>query len=297
MPLTVWMCSDQDNSRNSNGNSDKQAAATADAANAQREVGKVRGAGRGELCPQHRGAVGYQLARHLISSCTSEGDVVAEAFTTSEATLVAAAQSSRPGVALVPHFPLARHIGTRLRAALTKEQLDCAAMRSCRPDQMHRGLADVAGRVGLVVAAPPPYEIGGRVPKGAGSQSCPACRADLWMLTAQQLTAFLVGAWKILRPGGTLAIITTARHEAGRLVDPAPRLIQQASAMGFRYVQHIIALRIPVEGGALVVQAAANELAELRDIRSRTLPPPARVHADVLLLAKPRTRERQDGEA
>ncbi|MFI0487077.1 hypothetical protein [Actinomadura sp. 9N215] len=134
-----------------------------------------------------------------------------------------------------------------------------------------------------------------------GCPACRACRADLWMLGAEQLALFLAAAWKVLRPGGVLAIITTARHQAGRLVDPAPRIIRQAQAqgLGFRYVQHVIALRVPIDGDALVIQAGPADLAELRDTRSRALPPPVSVHADVCLFTKPQPerRDRQDGDA
>ncbi|MBO2451622.1 hypothetical protein J4573_31345 [Actinomadura barringtoniae] len=292
LPLTVWLCSDTETGHRQDTATDQTGAPTELNTNS-----KNRAATKADLCAHHRGAVGRELARHLISSCTREGDVVAEAFTSSDATLVAAASAGRRGVALVPHFPLAQHIGTRLRAALTKDQLATVAMRPCRPDQMNRGLADQAGRVGLIVAAPPPYEVSGRVPKLAGSRTCPACRADLRMLTEQQLGAFLVSAWQVLRPGGHLAVITTARHEGNRLVDPAPRIVRQASLLGFRYVQHVIALRVPIEGDALVVQASPTEIAELRDTQSQALPPAVSVHADVCLFTKPRRTQPKGGEA
>ncbi|MFC9973890.1 hypothetical protein ACFVH6_23625 [Spirillospora sp. NPDC127200] len=230
--------------------------------------------------------MGGQLARHLIETCTEPGELVAEAFTASETTLVTAAGAGRRGVALVPHFPLAQHIGARLRAVLPADRLTGVQMRSCRPDQMARGLADHLGEVGLIVAAPPAYETGGRVSKRGGSRGCPACRSDLWMLTSQQMNAFLFAAWRVLRPGGTLALITTARHHGGRLVDPAPLFIRHASALGLRYLQHVIALRVPIEGDALAVQAGPADLAHLRDTRSRALPPVVSVHADVCLFTK-----------
>jgi hypothetical protein len=271
VPLTVWLCSD--------------AATDAPSHSKKRTTGA-------DLCPHHRGAVGRELARHLIGSCTTEGDVVAEAFAANDATLVTAAQTGRRAVALVPHFPLAKHIGARLRATLPENTLRAVAMRPCRPHQMLHGLADLRGDIGLVIAAPPPYEAGGRTSRQAG-QACPVCRSDLWMLSTQQLAAFLAAAWQVLRPGGHLAIITTARHEDGRLIDPAPRIIQQASTLGFRYVQHVIALRVPVEGDCLMVQATPTELAQLRDVRSRALPPVVTVHADVCLFTRPDTRARR----
>ena len=278
VPLTVWLCSDT---------TDLARSDTGDQISAGAGRGREQAAAVARICLPHRQAVGRELARHLIGTCTREGDVVAEGFTTSEATLVAAADLDRRGIALVPHFPLAQHIGARLRENLTQDQLTRVQMRPTRPDQMARGLADHLGDVALVVAAPPPYETGGHRSRGGG-RGCPACRADLWMLSSEQLGLFLASAWKALRPGGVLAITTTARHQDGRLIDPAPRIIRQAQGLGFRYAQHVIALRVPIEDDALVVQAGPTDLAQLRDTRSRALPPPASVHADVTLFAKPR---------
>ncbi|TDB90508.1 hypothetical protein [Actinomadura sp. 7K534] len=279
VPLTVWLCSD----------STKLTTDTTTSKGAQ-ATGSAAG-----LCLRHRQAVGRELARHLIGTCTSEGDLVAEGFASSEATLVGAAGLDRRGIALVPHFPLAQHIGTRLRATLPVAQLARVEMRPARPDQMARGLADHLGEVALVIAAPPSYEIGGNPPRRSGERGCPACRADLWMLGSEQLGLFLASAWKVLRPGGVLAIITTARHQAGRLVDPAPRIIRQAQGLGFGYVQHVIALRVPIDGDALVVQAGPADLAQLRGTGCHVLPPSVSVHADVCLFTKPRIRQENGG--
>ncbi|TMQ85700.1 hypothetical protein ETD83_40555 [Actinomadura soli] len=283
VPLTVWLCSDPHNDEPT-----------------PQPASQPRRPGSGStICLQHRQSIGRELARHLISTCTGEGGLVVEGFTTSEAALVAAAELDRRAVALVPHFPLARHIGTRLRATLDQRRLTRVQMRPVRPDQMARGLADDLGQVSLVIGAPPPYETGGHNPKRGSQTGCPACRADLWMLSSEQLGLFLAAAWKVLRPGGVLAITTTARQQAGRLIDPAPRIIRQAQGLGFRYAQHIIALRVPIDGDALVVQAGPADLAELRDTRSGVLPPPVSVHADVTLLSKPPREpgDRQEGDA
>ncbi|MFI0410621.1 hypothetical protein [Actinomadura sp. 3N508] len=282
VPLTVWLCSDTTDSLPPR---TRHHGAAGCAHDADPAVVTPK-----QICLAHRQTVGHQLARHLIGTCTREGELVAEGFTTSEATLTAAAGLNRRGIALVPYFPLAQHIGTRLRATLTQEQLARVQMRPTRPDQMARGLADHLGEVALLIAAPPAYETGGRTPRRGGDHGCPACRADLWMLSSEQLGLFLAAAWKVLRPGGVLAIITTARYQAGRLIDPAPRIIRQAQGLGFRYAQHIIALRVPIDGDALVVQAGPADLAELRDTRSGALSPPVSVHADVCLFTKPRGR-------
>ncbi|RSN56672.1 hypothetical protein [Actinomadura sp. WAC 06369] len=266
LPLTVWLCSD-----------------TTTIDEDVRHSGLLSG-----LCPQHRPGVGRELARHLITTCTREGDLVAEAFTTGEAMLASAARLGRRGVALVPHFPLAQHIGARLRTTLTEPQQNRVQMRPCRPDQMARALTDHLGEVALVIAAPGPDEAGGHGLQGGAERDCAGCQARMRAPATEQFGLFLAGAWRVLRPGGVLAITTTARHHGRRFVDPSPRLIRQTRSAGFSYAQHVIALRVPVDGDALVVQAGPADLAQLRDDRARALPPAVTVHADVCLFVKPR---------
>ncbi len=273
--MTVWLCSDSDTE-----DSGLERHATTGAPAAPDPKSRI--------CSRHWQAVGRELARHLITSCTVEEEVVVDAFATGEAVSATAAALGRRAVAPVPHFPLAQHLSAWLRTNLDHQQRARVALRPCRPDQMARGLADHLGRVALVIAAPPPYEVGGRLLSQRPTPACPACQAHPWMLEHHQLGAFLAAAWQVLRPGGYLALVTNARRQDnGRLLDPAPALIRQASVLGFRYLQHVIALRVPIEGDTLVIQAHPTNFAELQDARSGALPPVVSVHADVCLLVKP----------
>ncbi|GAA4224212.1 hypothetical protein GCM10022254_03190 [Actinomadura meridiana] len=277
LPLTVWLCPDDTTS--------PPARPTV-----QPRQTPDRRAALTKICDRHRTSINTTLARHIISATTGEGDVITEAFTTNHAILSAAAQLDRRALACVPHPPMAQYIGAQLRATLPQEFLGRVQMRPCRADQMHRGVADHLGRVSLVIAAPPiPRAASARTgPRTASAPGgCPACLSDVLANTAFQTRSFLPAAYRILRPGGHLAVVTTARHLNGRLVDPAPEIIRQARAAGFRYSQHVIAVRVPVEGDTLLVQASPVSIGQLRDVRSRALPPAARVHADVCLLTRP----------
>ncbi|MEV4808028.1 hypothetical protein AB0K18_49275 [Nonomuraea sp. NPDC049421] len=100
------------------------------------------------------------------------------------------------------------------------------------------------------------------------------------------LDRFLADARHVLAPDGHLAVITTARYEHGRLVDQAPGIIQRAARAGLTYLQHVIALRVPIKGDVLVVQPDPAVLAQLRQVQSAELPPVVSVHADVCLFAR-----------
>jgi hypothetical protein len=84
---------------------------------------------------------------------------------------------------------------------------------------------------------------------------------------------------RVLRPGGILAVLTSA-PAPGTAAGDAAAVIAAARAAGLVHAQHVIALRVPVAGGQLAA-------------RPGTVPPPgavcARVHADVLVLSKPGT--------
>jgi hypothetical protein len=80
---------------------------------------------------------------------------------------------------------------------------------------------------------------------------------------------------RALRPGGILVVLNAPASAPG--VGSAAALAA-ARAAGLVYVQHVIALRVPLAGGQLIPPAGAA-------------PPPgavcARVHSDVLVLSKP----------
>lgn len=262
MPLSVWLCSDT----------------TSDTAKASRRATEA-------VCVRHHRAVGQELARHLIGACTRPGGVVADVFTTSETVLVAAAEMGRLGIGCVPRLAVAQHLVGRLRQELTADRRAAVRLRPHGPHEIREALLGLEGTVELLIAALPPYPNAGWA-VGSGAASCPSCRTEGPTLAMPQLGRFLADARHVLAPGGHLAVITTARHEQGRLVDLAPGIIRHASAAGLAYVQHVIAVRVPVEGDALVVQAGPAELAQLRRAQSAELPPVVSVHADVCLFAR-----------
>ncbi|WP_460366521.1 hypothetical protein [Actinocorallia lasiicapitis] len=182
----------------------------------------------------------------------------------------------------MPHLPLAQHLQERLKEELPVESRGLVRLRPQGPDDLAEAMQGLEGSVDLLVAALPPYPGTGRGHVGV----CPSCVSER-RIGVPPLERLLKDASGVLRPGGHLAVITTVRHEGKGLVDPAPEVIRAAGRAGLRYVQHVIALRVPVQGDALVVQAGPEALAQVRGVRSSALPPVAVVHGDVCLFQRP----------
>ncbi|WP_285705193.1 hypothetical protein [Microtetraspora sp. NBRC 16547] len=246
LPLSVWLCADEQ--------PEHDRAATG--------------------CPRRNTLVGIELARHLISACTKPGELIVETHPVNAATLACAVLQGRKAVALVPKVAYAQAIRAQLQEIFPAKDLTGIYLRPSSPRQMDAALAKQAGTAHLVIYAPP-------CPSG---QQCPACPDN--DDHEGERPAVMRGAWQVLGDGGHLAVVTAPHREGERLRDQAPALIRAARAAGFAYTQHVIALRVPVREGELVVQAAPEGLGHLYDVRRPAPPVTVGVHADVLLFTK-----------
>ncbi|MFD2420387.1 hypothetical protein [Amycolatopsis pigmentata] len=103
-------------------------------------------------------------------------------------------------------------------------------------------------------------------------------------------------AARLLRVGGILAVITHSDWTHGELVDPTGAVVASAQNADLLYLQHIVALHVPLRGGQFVTELIPDpdgSRAE-RDARAvhratvRGLPAPhRRIHSDVLVFAQP----------
>jgi hypothetical protein len=82
---------------------------------------------------------------------------------------------------------------------------------------------------------------------------------------------------RLLRPGGLLAVVTSAARDPGR----AGRVIADARAAGLVYAQHVIAVHAPVDGDRLTSPWPRQGAGTASDLTH--LP----VHTDLLLFARP----------
>lgn len=62
----------------------------------------------------------------------------------------------------------------------------------------------------------------------------------------RRVRARLEFAALITRPGGIVAVITPIGHAPSGVVDPAPGVVRAAASAGLVYLQHVIALTVPI---------------------------------------------------
>ncbi|WP_433420803.1 hypothetical protein ACQP1V_09020 [Microtetraspora malaysiensis] len=246
LPLSVWLCADE-----------------------QPECDQATTG-----CPRRNTLVSIELARHLISACSKPGELIVETHPVNAATLACAVLQGRKAIALVPKVAHAQAIRAQLQEIFPAKELTGIYLRPSSPRQMESALAKQAGTARLVIYAPPCPSEG----------QCPACPGSGG--PEDERLALMRGAWQVLGDGGHLAVVTAPHREGERLRDQAPVLIRAARTAGFAYTQHVIALRVPVREGELVVQAAPEGLGYLYDVRTPAPPVTVGVHADVLLFTK-----------
>ena len=140
-----------------------------------------------------------------------------------------------------------------------------------------RFLPDVPRRmrrsVDLLIATPPTR----LTPIRPGTQ--PRSNQDLVDRLASDLMMTLYGCRPLLRPGGTVVIVTRLIHRSGQLVDLTYPVTQAAAWEGLDLTERAAALRVPIRDGQLV---------RARPSRRRPHRPGAPVvHDDVLVFHAP----------
>lgn len=123
-------------------------------------------------------------------------------------------------------------------------------------------------------------------------------------------------AARLLRVGGILVVLTHCDWLTGELIDPTGAVVASAQNADLLYLQHIVALHVPVRGGRFAtelltntdtsvdgsvdgpVDGSAAETQARAEHRAavRGLPAPhRRVHSDVLVFAQPHEHHDHDG--
>lgn len=211
----------------------------------------------------HTGNLRADIARRVISEFTRPGDLVLDPDCGVGVALAEAARLDRYGVGGVPDQRWAGLARAYLDRACTTRQRKRTQVITGGPDGLAGALREDQRDVDLVLTAPPIRR------------------------TASESTAHYAAWARLLRPGGLLVTVTRTSRVHGTLSKIAGTTIQLAQGTGLRYVQHIVALRVPVRDGALAVQ-----LTRPRGHRYGRYPGEALfcrvIHDDVLVFAKPR---------
>jgi hypothetical protein len=92
----------------------------------------------------------------------------------------------------------------------------------------------------------------------------------------------------LLAPSGILAIITHSDRQGGRLIDPCGLVTRAARSAGLAPLDRVALLHVPVRDGALVSEADRPAVLPTNDASFAAAPWHIRVHADLLLFARPR---------
>jgi hypothetical protein len=85
----------------------------------------------------------------------------------------------------------------------------------------------------------------------------------------------------VLRPGGRLVVVTKNTRRKGRTLDLAGLTVALASAAGFSYLGHVIALHAAIRDGDLVARPSYWQATQIRHARGRGEPAHLVAHEDV----------------
>ncbi|MFB9509597.1 hypothetical protein ACFFS2_30835, partial [Streptomyces aurantiacus] len=91
----------------------------------------------------------------------------------------------------------------------------------------------------------------------------------------------------LLAPSGILAVITHSDRQQGRLIDPGGLVTRAARTAGLAQLDHVALLQIPVRDGALVPEPDLPAVLPRDDTPCAPALWHMRVHADLLLFARP----------
>ncbi|WP_081748778.1 hypothetical protein [Nocardiopsis sp. CNT312] len=170
----------------------------------------------------------------------------------------------RPPLAVWPCAPHLPHPGTRPgvgEVAVPDRLASRLVAEYTRPGEAVADLTGTGGRLAELAreqdrtgqaASRAAYDQGEKVTVfGAGWAHLtvtvlPALEQE-WRGRERRTRARVAFAALLTRPGGIVAAITPVAHRArGAVVDPAPGVVRAAECAGLVYVQHVIALTVPV---------------------------------------------------
>jgi len=250
----------------------------------------------------HPGKMLPALARRIVETYSDPGHLVVDPMCGIGTTLIEATELGRRaiGLEIEPRW-------AGLAAANAAHVLGEGASVEMRVGDARRlteDLADVAGRVDLVVTSPPYACDVGTINKSAWLAGASMCDRDSLNYSEsptnlgrargeeylESMAGVYAGCYDLLRPGGLLVTVTKNLRRAGRCLDLAGATVDLATAAGFRYHQHVIALLCALRGEGLVARPSFWQLSHTRRARASGQPAHLVVHEDVLVFIKGASR-------
>ena len=262
-------------------------------------------------CARHPGKMLPELARRIVDEYSAPGDLVCDPLAGIGTTLAEAALLGRRAVGVELDERWVTLATDNLDHMLDGPSRRLAGIRQGDARQLQDVLGDLAGRVDLIVTSPPYGCDAGMIDKQAwiaGGRLCPADtlnystdKANLGHARGPAYEQAMAGVYAachgVLRPGGHLVVVTKNTRRKGRTLDLAGLTVTLATAAGFSYLGHVIALHAAIRDGDLVARPSYWQTTQVRHARAKGEPAHLVAHEDVTVFSRPATTREETADA
>jgi DNA modification methylase len=252
-------------------------------------------------CAEHPAKMLPSLARRIVEEYTKPGDLVVDPMCGVGTTVVEAGAVWRRAIGIEAESRWAALADKNLCHVLPDDQRLLAWVRTGDARALAQLLADVAGTVDLVCTSPPYACDTGNLDRskwGAGGGLCPTAvrnysssrsnlghaRGGAYEVAMAEIYA---GCFEVLRPGGLLVVVTKNTRRKGGVFDLAGTTVSLAQAVGFTYLQHVVAVHAAIRDGGLVARPSFWQRNAIGKAHQRGEPTHLVVHEDLAVLRKP----------
>jgi modification methylase len=254
---------------------------------------------------RHPGKMLPELVRCIVAEYSPPGALVVDPMCGIGTTLAEAALLGRWAVGVELEARWASLAEANLDHMLDESARRRVEVRRGDARRLTEVCADLAGRVDLVVTSPPYGCDAGMIDKQAwlaGGRLCPADtlnystdRANLGHARGrayeQAMAEIYAGCARVVCPGGHLVVVTKNTRRKGRTLDLAGLTVALATAAGFSYLGHVIALHAAIRDGDLVGRPSYWQATQIRHARAKGEPAHLVAHEDVSVFTRSVTRE------
>lgn len=251
-------------------------------------------------CTSHPGKMLPELARRIVTEYSEPGALVLDPLAGIGTTLAEAALLGQRAVGVELEDRWVALATQNLDHMLDDRHRHLAEVRQGDARRLPGLLGDLAGQVDLIVTSPPYACDAGVIDKRAwlaGKRLCPddtlnysTDRANLGHARGPAyetaMAEIYAACHAVLRPGGRLVVVTKNTRRKGRTLDLAGLTVALATAAGFTYLQHVIALHAAIRDGDLAARPSYWQMTQIRHARQRGEPAHLVSHEDVTAYAK-----------